>query len=280
MSGIWSRLALSFSLLAVFALAGTSSAASAPYPDLPDVRLAGHRGTTVGADENTLSAFKYALPYADILETDVRLTSDGKMVIMHDATLGRTTNCTGRVSERTLSYIKNCKTPRGHHPPSLRQFLTWVDAQPKEVELYLELKGSWSQTRVSGFVHEATSYGSIEEITASSFSESNLAKVAIANDALPDETAGRNLSRAFIEGGDPTMPSFQVCDRYDGYHNNLAFLKSAYVTSLQSVCNPPTTVAVYGSLDSDAEYQEARATGAWVMTVEDVKDARQWLNAH
>ena len=269
-------LALLLGALAVL-LAVTPSRA-APNPPGPAVQLAAHRGTTKAADENTISAFAYALPYADVLETDVRLTSDKKMVIMHDATLDRTTSCSGAVSKRTLAYIKQCRTPGGHHPPSLRQLLVWAAAQTKPVNLYLELKSTWTQSQVQGFVNEATSY-ELGDITVNSFSEANLAKVDRANDALPDELAGRHLDTAWDEGGDPTQPFQHVCDHYNGYFNSVSYLKKTYVDQLQQVCNPPTFVGVYGSLDTDAEYERAFATGAQVLVVEDVKDARRWLDA-
>ena len=52
-----------------------------------------HRGARSLAPENTLTAARKALEVgADMWETDVTLTADGKMVILHDSTLGRTTN--------------------------------------------------------------------------------------------------------------------------------------------------------------------------------------------
>ena len=263
-------------LWAFYSFIGPAIVHAAPNP--PTRELAAHRGTTKAADENTISAFAYALPYADVLETDVRLTSDKKMVIMHDATLNRTTNCSGRVSERTLAAIKRCKTPRAQHPPSLRQLLVWADAQTKPVNLYLELKSTWTQSQVQGFVNEAASY-ELGDITVNSFSEANLTKVDRANDALPDELAGRHLDTAWDEGGDPTQPFQHVCDHYNGYFNSVSYVKKTYVDALQQVCNPPTFVGVYGSLDTDPEYQKAFDTGAQVLVVEDVKDARRWLNA-
>jgi glycerophosphoryl diester phosphodiesterase len=258
----------------------TDDQADAKVPTPTGPRLAGHRGTTVGADENTISAFTYAWPYADILETDVRLTSDQKMVIMHDATLDRTTSCTGKVSSRTLAYIKACRTDHGHHPPSLRQFLQWAQAQPDQTsrDIYLELKGTWTQTQVQAFVNETTRY-ELGRITANSFLEANLTKVAKANDALPDELAGAHLYIAWDEGGAPTQPFQHVCDRYDGYFNPLAYLTAQWVDNLQQVCNPSTFVGVYGHLDTTPEYEQAFATGAQVIVVEDPKEARQWLAA-
>jgi glycerophosphoryl diester phosphodiesterase len=271
------RLAPLAAVLAAFCLPIASSSAQEPQIPAPNIKIAGHRGATKNVDENTIKAMAYAHPYADILETDVQLTSDGLMVIMHDGTLDRTTSCTGAVSKRTLAYIKRCRTARGDHPPSLRQLLQWADAQPDEIEFHLELKGTWTQAKVNRFVNEATNY-SMRYITATSFSEANLDKVARANDALPDSKQPKALARSFNEGGNPTQTPFRICDHYEGYSNSLSYLKPTYVDELQKVCNPPTTVAVYGGLDTAADYQAALDTGAWILTVEDPKDARTWLN--
>src|SRR5215207_6076978 len=145
-------LALLGANLALASCFSTASEAQAPAPAEPKRLIAGHRGTTVGADENTLSAMSYAhRAGADILEADVRLTSDKKMVIMHDRTLTRTTDCSGAVSDRTLTYVKGCRTARGHHPPSLRQLLQWAGSKGR-LQLYLELKDAWTQTQVQRFV--------------------------------------------------------------------------------------------------------------------------------
>lgn len=57
-----------------------------------------HRGASCDAPENTLIAFRLAeLDAADGLELDVHLSSDGLPVVIHDDTLDRTTNASGRV---------------------------------------------------------------------------------------------------------------------------------------------------------------------------------------
>ena len=66
-----------------------------------------HRGACAYAPENTLSAFKKAIEQgADGIEFDVKLTKDGHVVIMHDPTLERTTNGSGRVMDHTLAELK------------------------------------------------------------------------------------------------------------------------------------------------------------------------------
>lgn len=74
----------------------------------PDARLiVGHRGSSAQAPENTLPAFEAAVGRgADAVELDVRLTADGAPVVIHDATLDRTTDRTGRVASLTLAELR------------------------------------------------------------------------------------------------------------------------------------------------------------------------------
>ena len=59
--------------------------------------------------ENTLPAFGLAALQGDPLEFDIKLTADRVPVVIHDATLDRTTNCTGRVADKTLAELRQCR---------------------------------------------------------------------------------------------------------------------------------------------------------------------------
>lgn len=66
-----------------------------------------HRGGGGLWPENTLYSFKQAQQLGvDVIEMDVRSTSDGVLVVMHDATVERTTDGKGRVGEMTLAEVK------------------------------------------------------------------------------------------------------------------------------------------------------------------------------
>jgi glycerophosphoryl diester phosphodiesterase len=66
-----------------------------------------HRGGSALAPENTLVAFERGLSYgADALETDVHATRDGEIVVLHDATVNRTTNGAGPVAVYTLDELR------------------------------------------------------------------------------------------------------------------------------------------------------------------------------
>ena len=88
--------------------------------------------------ENSLSAFKAAVGAGYGIELDVRLSSDGELVVFHDDTLERVTDREGRVDSYTakeLSEIKLCDT--GDGIPTLREVLELVDGK---VPLLVELK--------------------------------------------------------------------------------------------------------------------------------------------
>ena len=69
--------------------------------------VATHRGERFTAPENTITAFQRAIDAGvDMIETDVRMTKDRELVIMHDPTVDRTTDGTGLVHEMTLAQFK------------------------------------------------------------------------------------------------------------------------------------------------------------------------------
>jgi glycerophosphoryl diester phosphodiesterase len=76
--------------------------------------VVGHRGSAAQAPENTFASFDLAVEHeADHLEVDLQLTSDGKLVVLHDPTLERTARgpaeaCTGPIDTRTLAQVTTC----------------------------------------------------------------------------------------------------------------------------------------------------------------------------
>lgn len=75
-------------------------------PDSPP-RVIAHRGFSGVAPENTMAAFRRAMEIgADMIELDVLLSREGEVVVLHDATLDRTTNLRGEAGERTLAEIR------------------------------------------------------------------------------------------------------------------------------------------------------------------------------
>lgn len=81
--------------------------ASATFAQSRNVAVIAHRGEHLKNPENTLAAFAEAARVgADYFELDVRTTADGKLVLMHDATVDRTTNGKGEVARLTFAQIR------------------------------------------------------------------------------------------------------------------------------------------------------------------------------
>jgi glycerophosphoryl diester phosphodiesterase len=77
------------------------------WQDLASPSVIAHRGDKAHAPENTISAFKLAeADGADGIEFDVKLSVDGKVIILHDQTVDRTTNGTGNVAKLSLAALK------------------------------------------------------------------------------------------------------------------------------------------------------------------------------
>jgi glycerophosphoryl diester phosphodiesterase len=79
----------------------------ATFAGLKTPLLIAHQGGEQLAPSNTMLAFDLADSLgADVLETDLHMTKDGELVLIHDATVDRTTNGKGRVDSYTLNELK------------------------------------------------------------------------------------------------------------------------------------------------------------------------------
>src|SRR3981081_2610287 len=104
------RTAVIPALLAVLLLAGLAAApahaARNRWRQVPTWNIA-HQGGEDEFPSNTLYAFRSALRVgADMLELDIGVTKDDKVIVMHDTTVDGKTNGTGTVSSKTLAQIK------------------------------------------------------------------------------------------------------------------------------------------------------------------------------
>jgi glycerophosphoryl diester phosphodiesterase len=106
----------------------------------------GHRGASAHAPENTLAAFRRAVELgASAVEMDLRVTRDGKVVLLHDARVNRTTDGHGRIDQLSFGAVRKLdagswfdKEFAGERVPTLEEALAL--AAELNVWLYLELK--------------------------------------------------------------------------------------------------------------------------------------------
>jgi len=101
-------------------------------------KIMGHRGAPADEPENTLRSFRRALAVGvAAVELDVQLTKDGRLAVIHDETLDRTTNGRGPVQDFTLAELKRLDAGRGEPIPSLEEVFDLVQGQ---AQLVVELK--------------------------------------------------------------------------------------------------------------------------------------------
>lgn len=143
-----------------------------------------HRGASACAPENTLAAFRLASELgADGVELDAKLSRDGVVVVMHDQTVDRTTNGSGRVSDLTLAELKRLdagskfnSTFAGEPVPTLKEVIDAVgDRLLINVELTnYESRGDGLEPKV---VELMAKCGRAERMMVSSFNPLALIKV-------------------------------------------------------------------------------------------------------
>jgi glycerophosphoryl diester phosphodiesterase len=101
-------------------------------------KIVGHRGAPADEPENTLRSFARALAVGvAAVELDVQLTKDGRLMVIHDETLDRTTNGRGLVQDFTLAELKRLDAGHGESVPSLEEVFDLVQGQ---AHLMVELK--------------------------------------------------------------------------------------------------------------------------------------------
>ncbi|WP_433011531.1 glycerophosphodiester phosphodiesterase [Kribbella sp. CA-294648] len=84
--------------------------------------ITGHRGALGSEPENTLRSFHRAVADGcDEIELDLRVTADGELVVLHDATVDRTTNGTGAVADLPFSVLRSLDAGHGEVVP------TWAE---------------------------------------------------------------------------------------------------------------------------------------------------------
>jgi glycerophosphoryl diester phosphodiesterase len=139
--------------------------------------IAAHRGDRASAPENTVPAFESAVRSgSDFLETDVQLTADGYPVLMHDASVDRTTNGSGRVRDLTVAEVRTLDAGSwygeefaGIQVPLFTEFLDVLVASP-ELTALVELKDEWSPDEVERLMGGIYFRGVQDRIVFASFS--------------------------------------------------------------------------------------------------------------
>ena len=135
------------------------------------VEVIAHRGASAYAPENTLAAFDLALDMGcDAIETDVRCSRDGCLVLCHDATVDRVSNGAGAVADLTLAELQALDFGAHGAPQYAGQLIVraedFLRLYAPRCPLVLEIKAA---AAVAPLLHAVASAGLLEGVVFTSF---------------------------------------------------------------------------------------------------------------
>lgn len=130
-----------------------------------------HRGGAAEANENSPLAFQHAVDLGyRWIETDVRATIDGHAVVLHDATMDRTTDASGPVAALPLARVRSARMADGQAPLTLAQAL---DRWP-EVRFNVDVK---SDDTIAPFLRAVAEADAWDRVCAAGFSTTRLRRL-------------------------------------------------------------------------------------------------------
>ena len=122
--------------------------------------LVGHRGARGEAPENTLASFQVAIEAGVTeMELDVRLSSDGQLIVLHDSDVTRTTGVRGNVRQYTRAQLgvmdARRNTPGWHSPTGIPSLQEVVELCGPDMRFQFEVKGA-DRTVLHQLAHHLT----------------------------------------------------------------------------------------------------------------------------
>jgi glycerophosphoryl diester phosphodiesterase len=190
--------------------------------DLRQVDNVAHRGASAYAPENTIAAFDKAVEMkADYIEIDVQRSMDGELVLIHDTTVDRTTDGSGKVGDFTFEELRSLDAGSwkgeqfaGEHIPTFDEIL---DRYHGKIGILIELKAPELYPGIEESVAEELKERNLdkpqnEKIIIQSFNHKSMEKM---NNLVPKVPIGvLTSSRAHI-----TEQALQEFSTYADYFN-------------------------------------------------------------
>lgn len=164
---------------------------------LNNKRLVSHRGYNAVAPENTMSAFQKSYEYGyKYVETDVTFTADGVPVLLHDDTVDRTSDGSGKINSLTYEYVRKLDFGSwkgaeysGEKIPSFDEFMEFCSTH--DIHPYVELKSNISQERIYVLTGIVNKYNMSDKISWVSF---NIDYLKYMKNADPKAELGLNVT--------------------------------------------------------------------------------------
>lgn len=234
--------------------------------------IASHRGGGATAPENTLPAIEAALSGGfDYVEVDVALTADRHPVLLHDATVDRTTDGHGRVSELPLDAVRALDAGSWFSPefagalvPTFAEFLDVLAASRGRA--LVELKGVWDAEAIAGLVAEIDARDLERRIVVSSFDARSLALARQASELIPRLVILKKVPQDVVGAIEEIGARGVVIDR------RAVLQRPELVDDLHAA---GLRVVVY-TLNSDTQWDEVTALGVDGIVTDDPGTLSSW----
>lgn len=237
--------------------------------------IASHRGGGANAPENTLPAIRAALAAGfDYVEVDVALTADRQPVLMHDATVDRTTDGHGRLADLTLEAVRALDAGDWFHPeftgtqvPTFVEFLE-VLAQAEQRAI-VELKGEWDAAAVTAALGEVSARGLHDRILLASFDTRTLAAAEEASETIPRLLILKHIPRDVVLAAEEAGVRGILVDR------KALAARPAVVDEVHAA---GMRIVVY-TLNRDTQWDEVTALGVDGIVTDDPGTLSSWQEA-
>lgn len=243
--------------------------------------ISAHRGGPMnGFPENAVETFENALRCGPcIIECDVRLSKDGKPVMMHDATLDRTTNASGTVSDHTLAELKTffLKDPGNkitrYRIPTLGEVLQWARGH---AVLMLDLKYTSDYRQVIDEIRKYKTEGHVIFIT---YNDEQLKTVhRLAPDLMISaNTRGvKNVERLFSTG----VPAESLCAFVGVYEPDPKVYQLLHQKGISAILGTMHNLDNKAAVKGIRVYQNLYHNGADILSTDNVplvsKAIKKW----
>lgn len=220
--------------------------------------IIGHRGARAVEPENTLRAIREGMKCADYVEIDVRLSKDRIPVVIHDATLDRTTDGTGLVGSFSFRELRKFDAGNGEKIPALEEACLLVTGR---CGLFCEIKEQGSEGEVCTILSRAGP----KNLHIVSFHPASLRAV---RPLLPETRTGLIISRMVDD-----LPELAVHLGVDAI-----LLKWNLVSpDLVAACHDRDLEIISWTLGTPAEFKEAALLGIDGLASDDPCSARRFF---
>lgn len=189
--------------------------------------LSAHRGGAAkDFPENCLATYEATLRHAwSMLEIDLRATKDGHLVLMHDPTLDRTSNGTGRIQDRTLAELRELQLKdrdgnlTNHRIPTLDEAIAW--ARGKTILIFDKKEVPVRDAVRKIAEHQAESYAMVMAYSAKDITECHAANPGVMMEVMLGtaerftefERTGVPWDRIIAFVGHTQTPDVELCRR-------------------------------------------------------------------